>query len=325
MKKKIPAAVSLLLSIGLLCACGGTTAEAFGANWNTNTANRDIVSGKTEHLEYAVTFQPAENTSPLSLNYTPGTYTADLSTETRQLPDSDKTETVYRYTTRLDITGNYTLSGETGETFTDSVVSTVYFRSVANGLQPLESTKHVVSTSPTGRTTSLKDAYVTYDYTYTVKYTNPLSKANVTFKQTLPEASEWDRTVSLGSSVNYFDNEQLEFILRGLDMTAATSLKTLNPLNSQTTTVRITETPKDVLETLSFQMDGEAINEQIATKSFSFGYASDTGGQAIALVYAKKTGSVNNRFRNVMLRREVTVMQDLGKLVYTLTRADFIH
>ena len=324
MKKKILAAASLLLPVTILCACGGTPTQAFSANWHRDTAIRDIQSGTSEKLEYAVTFEPSDS-KELTLAYESGTYTTELTAMAKQLPDGDKTETVYRYATKLDVKGAYTLNGAE-KTFRDSVESLVYFRSITNGLQPIESTKHVISTSPTGVTTEIDKAVTTYDYTFSVNYTNPLSKANVKFVQTLPAEAEKEKTVSLGKGVNHFDNEQLEFILRGLDMASAVTLKTINPLDMNVTSVAMTETPKEKLESsFSFTMNGEAVTRDIVANEFSFGYKATNPGQAVTLVYAKKTDNANNAYRNVMLRRSVPVMQNLGTVHYTLVKADFIQ
>ena len=323
MKKKILAAASLLLPLTILTACGGTPAQPFSANWYSDTAIRNIQGGTSEKLEYAVTFE-ANETKGLSVTYETGVYTAELTAISKQLPDDGETETVYRYATKLDIKGKYSLNGSE-KSFHDSTDSIVYFRSVAMGLQPLESTKHVVSTSPTGLTTSIDDAVVTYDYTYTVKYTNPLSKANVEFKQTLPSESERSKTVSLGKGVNFFDNEQLEFILRGLDMTSTVTLKTINPLDTSVSSVTMTQTPTERLEAdFAFTMNGEAVKESIVVNEFTFGYQGTNPGQAITLAYAKKTDNSNNKYRNVLVKRSVPVIQDLGTLHYTLVKADFI-
>lgn len=324
MKKKSLAALSLFLPLTILCACGSTPTQAFSANWYRDTSIRDIMSGKTEKLAYEVTFEP-KDTKPLSVSYEKGTYTTELTAMAMQLPDSEKTETVYRYATRLDIKGKYSLNGQDGDVFTDSVESTVYFRSLSGGLQPVSSTKHVISTSPTGRTEKLEDAYITYDYTYTVNYNEALSKAEVKLDQIKPAEAKRERKVSLSGAVNYFDNEQLEFILRGLDMTSAVSLKTMNPLDSSVSPVAIKETPKESLETMTFRVGDTTVNESIPAYTFAFGYSSANSGQNLTLVYAKRSADKsNNRFRNVMLKRTVPVLQGLGNLIYTLTEADFI-
>ena len=98
MKKKSLAALSLFLPLTILCACGSTPTQAFSANWYRDTSIRDIMSGKTEKLAYEVTFEP-KDTKPLSVSYEKGTYTTELTAMAMQLPDSEKTETVYRYAT----------------------------------------------------------------------------------------------------------------------------------------------------------------------------------------------------------------------------------
>ena len=118
MKKKSLAALSLFLPLTILCACGSTPTQAFSANWYRDTSIRDIMSGKTEKLAYEVTFEP-KDTKPLSVSYEKGTYTTELTAMAMQLPDSEKTETVYRYATRLDIKGKYSLNGQDGDVFTD--------------------------------------------------------------------------------------------------------------------------------------------------------------------------------------------------------------
>ena len=320
MKKKKFAFLSLLMPLTLLCACGGTPAIELRANW-TKTGEEDITNF-TEILTYGVTFESTPQNG-VTLEYTPGTYVTSL----RTVSDSTLSETVYEYRTELNISGSYQVNDES-ESFTDSIVATVRFRSLTNSLQPLSSEKHVICTAPTGRNSSLKEAFVKYDYVYSVTYDNPLNKAHVTYRQSLPksltdEEIERTRNVSV-KKTNFFDNEQLIVALRAMNLSSTLSFYTINPLDSQLATVKTVAAPETTLETLTFDLDGANAEYKIGAKKFQFTYSSSYPGQAQTLTFAATTESkTDNKFRNMLLRMDVPVLSDLGTLHYSLVKAGF--
>lgn len=321
MKKRL-AALALIAPIACLCACSGASALSLGANWYRQTDTTTGISGTSENLEYSVTFTSAGNDA-FYVTYDEGTYETALTSETVTLSDGTS-EMGYRYYTEYAISGRYTVNGETGETFYDSITSEVIFRNVAEGLQPIRSLKTVKSTSPVSISPkTLEEAYRVYEYTYEVTYDNPISEAQIVYTRTLPSEKVTEKTVAIKTKGSYLDNEQILFALRGLDMSASASFVSINPLDMQTSTVAITS-PTATSETLTLNLNGETSLHTIDAYSVSLAYSGGTfTGQPQTLVYAKKQDVNDNTYRNVLIRMSVPVLQSLGTLNYTLIKAEF--
>ena len=323
MKIKRLAPLALALPLALVCACSSVPSLTFGAYWYGDTTNSNIFSGETETLVYAVSFQPAESAN-LKLSYD-GTYTMRLTDENRLVDGASVP--CYHLSTELSVTATFTLGNES-KTFEDSVVSDVYFLSVAEGLRPLQSSKKVVSTSPlNARPASLdKDiAYHTYRYTSNVVYNTDLSSASFKLDNLDSDADDGNEpaTIPLGNKGSYLDNEQLLFALRGLDMTASESFRTINPTKRVEEKIAFSEAPEAVLQPASFTLNGEEINAEIEARKLSLSYQSEASGQSQTFVYATHNGAAGNRYRHVLLTYEAPAVQMVGTVVYTLKSATF--
>ena len=333
MKKIRLAGLILLAPLTLLCACSGGTPLSFTANWYRNTTLGGSVKDTSETLVYDVSFTPEENENGFSVEYDTGTYRTSLVNENITLADGSTTEG-YRYTTELTIGGRYRLGGEESDPFQDSVTSTVSFLPVAHGLQPVKSEKEVVSTSPLSSSpASLENAFTTYHYSYTVEYDAALTTAKATYSDLTenedgelpaPETREYD----IEGDTTFLDNEQVLFALRGLTLTSTASFRTINQVTGMVTelaTGSSSAAPTAVKETVSFTMDGSAIEQEIDAVKLTLSYQSSPSGQAQTLVYAATTDANDNVYRNVLLKMEVPVLQSLGTLVYTLKEAAFAN
>ncbi len=321
MKKIKIAAVLLLVPVAALCACTGASSLSFTANWYKNTSITNP-SDTYEKLEYKVTFNASSASLPLSVEYDEGTYVTELKNEMITLSDGTTAEG-YVYTTRLTISGRYSLNGETGETFNDSLSSVVKFLSVNKNLCPVESETVVRTTSPVNTSAnSFDDAIYAYNYTFAVAYDAELTTASTTYTEIDPETntsySPIEKDYDISGDGTYLDNEQIAFALRGLNLSSSGSFRSLNTVMKSTQTVSYS--PEAVTETVDFEADGEQVSADISAYSVT---VSLPAGQSKTAVYAATTDRSSNAYRNAMLRLESPVIGSLGTLVYTLTKAEF--
>ncbi len=327
MKKKALAAFTLLLPLTVLCACGGTAAVPLASNWLKfpDTTN---IEDKHERLEYKVTFEPGKRTD-FSVAYEEGSYVTSYTAEQITLPDNT-VETGYHLHSELSVAGRFTVKGETGERFEDTIVSDVWFRPITARLQPVRSVKQVKSHVPRANPDKLENAATAYDYVYEVNYTKNAAKAETVYTQNLPEVDEskkvTKKTVSVGESTNFFDNEQILFVLRGLNMESAVTLKTINPSAIAVQNAAITAKPKlTTVSDFAFLLNGTEQKKEMSVHTFSLTYTGASPGQPQEFTYAANTSKDKgeNLYRNVLLRMSVPVIQDLGTLHYKLVSAEF--
>ena len=337
MKKIRLAGLILLAPLTLLCACSGGTPLSFSANWYRNTALGDSIGQTHETLTYSVTFTPSETSEEgLTVEYDAGTYTTELINDNVTLADGS-TKEGYIYTTELSISGRYRLDGEVKE-FSDFVTSKVTFLPVGYGLQPVKSEKEVSSTSPQNAAAETLDGAVgEFHYTYDVTYDASLSTATAVYTDLVereqedgssalpePETREFD----IAGDTTYLDNEQILFALRGLDLSAGVTFRTINSVMGHVTeagTSSNTQSSAAVKTAVDFTMDGTAVKQELDAVEVPLVYRSSPSGQAQTLVYAATTDPNNNTYRNVLLKMEVPVLQSLGTLVYTLKEATFAN
>jgi len=321
MKKIRFAGLLLLAPVVLLSACTSYAPLTFTANWHANTADRSVGNTR-ESLEYQVTFTSADKNAAFSVEYQTGTYTAELRNDNITLA-SGATEEGYVYTTRLDLTGHFTLNGTNSDTFTDYVISEVEFLPATSGLRPVRSKKEVHTTSPlSSRPLKLENAFKLYHYTYEVRYDDALENATAIYTDLTKNTSEpEEKTYSVEQNSTYLDNEQILFALRGLSMNSSFTFSSLDSVDGTVAMVNGASLETGS-EEIAFTVGGESVTETIETIRLSLYYANGKGGVQ-RLTYAKRTDVSNNRFRNVLLKMEVPTLHELGTLTYTLTSANF--
>ncbi len=340
MKKKCVAGLILLLPLGLLAACGGggPTTLSISPNWYANTTT-SLTSYSKEELTYDVTFQPPQVEGDCTVTYETGTYKTTLETVSYDFKDGSSGR-VYLYTTRLDISGQYTYKGTAGETFTDFVASEVYFHTTErNVLVPIESKKEIVSTSPVqnpGDDMFFSKVHYKYDVVYnTADAPNEtLQSAEITTTRIYrneedkeEEAAETE-TVKIKSKGSFFDNEEVLFAMRGLDMSAAAKFYTIDLRTYDVTGVTFSGAPEKTVFTPAkdnpLTVDGTAVAGDIQAYTLHFYYDSDHSGPARTAVYAAKLDdSRNNTYRNVLLQLEDPIPYGYGTFYYTLRSATF--
>lgn len=321
MKKRNLACLALAAPFLALTACSsGMSSLALSANWYAQV-DSTIQANTNETLEYSVSFEAAaENTF---LSYGDGTYTMYLTTETTGLADGSS-ELCYHLHAELSIPVTFTVNEET-ESFTDSVISDVYFRSVDRSLQPVRSEKYVLTHSPVSESpSSLEGAYSAYEYTYTTVYDASCANADITVEYTQPENIETiTDSVELTGSGTYLDNEEIIFAMRGVNMSSTSAFRSINPVKRAVETVTMSEAPASASERLTFALNGESAEREITTYTFSLGYSGSNPGQPQTYTYAGVTSANDNLYRSVLLRMEVPVLYSLGTLRYTLVSAVF--
>lgn len=321
MKKRNLACLALAAPFLALTACSsGMSSLALSANWYAQV-DSTIQANTNETLEYSVSFEAAAENSFLS--YGEGTYTMQLTTETTGLADGSS-ELCYHLHTELSIPVTFTVNEET-ESFADSVISDVYFRSVDRSLQPVRSEKYVLTHSPVSESpSSLESAYGAYEYTYTTVYDASCANADITVEYTQPENIETiTDSVELTGSGTYLDNEEIIFAMRGVNMSSTSAFRSINPVKRAVETVTMSEAPASASERLTFALNGESAEREITTYTFSLGYSGSNSGQPQTYTYAGVTSANDNLYRSVLLRMEVPVLYSLGTLRYTLVSAVF--
>lgn len=334
MKKLKYLAPLLALPLLLLGGCKGSTpALALSANWNKDTTNKGLDGTKNllETLTYSVSFEGTDD-GKYAVHYGEGTYTTRL--ECRMIEAGEASQYGYYYRTELNIPVWFTVNGAESEKFNDTLVSEAWFLNLNNSLQPVKSTKTANSHTPIGNKPAdlNADHYFHYDGNITIDYDNPLSKATINRRyleryssQTEAVEKNTENLITKIKSENYFDNEQILFVLRGTDMSASASLKTINPTALHSvSTVRMTA-PTKTAYAANFTVNENDAQTKIETNldAFTTQISYSTGGQAQSITYAAKTDTNNNLYRNVMLQMDVPLSFNLGTLKYTLKTANF--
>ncbi len=328
MNKKRVAGLVLLLPLGLLAACGGggPTSLSISKNWYANTMTSQIPD-TTEELEYAVTFKQPSVQGDCFVTYEEGTYKTTF--EKVNYTFAHGQGNVYHYKTQLNITGHYTYKGTEGEAFSDSVVSDVWFRTEAE-LLPIKSHKEIRSTSPLpnpGAELFYEKVNIGFDIIYnTADSSDGKSLDSAEITSTLLDTGETSdpRTVNIGHSGSFFDNEQILFALRGLDMSAVSNFYTIDPRTNDVNGVTFSTTPeKTTFTPKSLTIGQTAATEDIQAYTVRFHYNISNAGPERTAIYAAKTSANNNTYRNVLLQLEDPIPNGYGTLIYTLKNAKF--
>ena len=327
MKFKRAAGLLAALPLFLLTACSTTPSLVFTANWYYSTTNYGGVSGTSEQLTYAVTFEPSDPAASYRVEYDEGTYTTKL--EDTNIAEAEGNPRGYYYETQLTVTGRYYVNGEASAEFTDSVVSKVWFLDIDKDLRPVRSEKTVYCSAPNVAAKKAKDAFVVYNYRYTSTYDTSLSKITYVYEDLKTENAEpEENTYKLGSKGTYLDNEQMLFALRGLPMNASFSFRSFDSVTRTVRTVASSDAPVAEQYTATFSMkegDGEAVSKArtISAVSVSVGFNGNNPGSSQKYVYALCTDPGMNAYRNVLLHMETQALGSLGSFSYDLKEAIF--
>lgn len=324
MKKKRLLGLALLAPLALLTGCGGTVRLGFSPNWYYDNTVENT-TGKSERLEYDVTFVPTENEG-LRLDYDKGgTFVTELtSTEYAQF---GKSLQVYRFHTELYLSGHYTRNGQAGETFNDFMISDVWFMKASDELRPIRSEKSVHSTVPSDEVGS--EWYTTYEFNYAVNYTEDLSSADYELNIASPEDQKKETTgkIKLGYDETFLDNEQIIIALRGLNSasSAGGTFVTVDPQTQLPSKVNVTTESQSMTVSFTLNDNGktETVGSGIDTVQVTCAYTSEQPGPSRRFIYAARTSDESKKYRSVLLRFENTTIYSLGTMTYTLRSATF--
>ena len=323
MKKSLKISLISLSCASLLAlsACAATPSVSIAPNWYNNTVLTSSISQTYEKLTYAVKYEKGTNEN-YSVEYDDGVYTVELKNTTFN------DESVYVLTSELQISGKYTMGSQTLE-FTDSVQSTCYFRNAKEQLYPLKSVKTVKSTTPYAKDAqSLEQAVKTYEYVTEVVYDPDENTAVATYTDLKDESKNSQKEYSLQDNLTVLDNESLLFAVRGVSLAAnATECAyVLNPYAAAQETVNITfkTQTKDAKYTFKNVDNGDASAKEytLDVNTLSINRKATMAGKTVTAVYAAPVAN-NKTYRCVMLKMENPLSYQMGKLVYTLTEADF--
>ncbi len=333
----------LALPLLLLGGCkAATPAIGLSANWNRDTALGNLTGEKSEfeELVYDVSFE-GKTTDGYAVHYENGTYTTKLGARLIETGKDEAGKPVnewgYYYRTSFAVDVFFTIGEQKSETFRDTLESEVWFRNLDNALQPVKSVKTGVSHTPVGNDPKSfdQDYYALFDnYSCTIAYDVPLTTASIErsyserYSTQTESAEQKSELKTKLKADNFFDNEQILFALRGTDMSASVTLKTLNSTAFTSTSSVRTAVPKATSYAVDFEMreNGETkqVNGSIDAFSLEFSYSSGMSGQAQQAVYAARTSVNDNLYRNVPLYMEVPLFSSLGTLKYTLKTATFM-
>ena len=328
-RKKLLAVTALAMSCLLFSACTNTSSKmSFSANWYQDTTAQ-TVSDAVETLEYTITAD-TEGYSGLSddyfkTTYSTGKYTTKLAPKTLENGDI-----VYEFSTRTELPVSFfhVASGESTEVFTDVIECNVLFSSIYNGgLRPIQSSKTIQSHSPiNGQPSSKNDCYRYYHYNVTTTYADSENgssvltdyEGNILGKEAQPKTTDF--TIDT-AKYSYLDNEQILFALRGAN-TMSNKILAYNASKSKVETINVTF-GSEKADTYEFLLNGESKKASIAAIPVSLEIDDINSGGVQNVWYAKTTDVKNNVYRNVMLKFESPISYNIGKLVYTLTSANF--
>lgn len=332
MKKKRFAGLLVLAPMCLLAACGGgVSALTITPNWYSDTTTGSIEE-TSEELEYKVVYsKPTNKEQEYYVEYDEGTYVTKLSSLAYSYSgDGGKTETVYSYSTELNISGRYIYKNKS-QKFSDCVTSHILFRSAKNDLIPLSSSKNIKSTNAVSKP---NDNVLCEEFTeaYTITYNTAASASEelslATVHNDAPQEGESesaeDTEVKLKYKGTFLDNEEILFAFRGLSMDEAVSFSSINIQDFSVIGVEFTGVPTDENVTISdLIINGETVSKEIGAKVVKFRYDSPQPGATRTAYYAAKTDAKKNEYRNVMLKYYDPLPDNGGSFEYTLKKATF--
>lgn len=317
---------AIILGAAALAGCSSSS-TTFSANWYKDTGITTYISGTSEKLTYNVTYTAGTN-DDYGISYANGVYATELVNSTYTYDDGQAPEDVYVLTTSLSVDVSYTVGGESA-TYTDTITSTVKFRTVNKSLQPVYSYKEFSCHSPAlSVATTLENSVKYYHYSFETTYNSGLSSATLVYKKLDGDTSsltDSENTYSISSGYTYLDNEEILFALRGVTISSDSSItvQTLNASRSLIQNVAVSNSGS-VENTYNFDMgDGNgATDHSITANKLSIAISGTTqSGTSQTAYYAP--ADTANAYRAVMLKLESTMPYSLGTISYTLAKAEF--
>ena len=311
--KKIALALAATLALSSLAACATTDQKIIFQNyWEENALVTS--SSIDETLEYKVTHEKGAGLDAIgySLTYGEGRYVTTLKTHSQG----------YIYTTNLTIPVTFQYGDDEAESVTDSVTTVVIFTRSNDGLQPISSTKNVVSHTPVnGSATSTKTCYSLYDFSVVTTYPEE-GKATSTATYQVAEGDPVVMTSTFTASdkkYSYLDNEQLLLALRAISSSVSSgSVKIHSPFLGTMQKIDFSFSSATGKE-FDLTWNGDAsFKKNITYRPVTLVIDDRNPGGTQTAWIAKTTDAQNNTYGNVMLKLSVPLSYSMGYLVYDL-------
>ena len=311
MKKLLSAITCVILALVMLTGCSQPVFRLSGSYFLDDETNLSV--GQIDETStYNVEFLPNEQ-SAVQLKVDTAKYTTHLFTS------SYEGTKCYQYTTTLDVTGSYTIAGNS-EAFTDKVETEVYFLGVDKSLNPLYSKRTVKAHSAVATTEEYSVKY--YEYEIATKYQD--SNATVTFTPNTEQSTgAYDLTAGEHNFTKvyekpYFDNEMMLIAMRAMDLNASYSatFTTIDAFSNAKREMQLlpdSETPSETLE-ISYTNSGEKVSK-VETFKYDLSIAGTFTGSTIVLNYAARTQKKEGQR---LVKMEVEAPLTMGKFVYTI-------
>ena len=242
MKKFFAVFICTVLCVTVLAACSSAPISAVTRSGFLKKNDVKTVSYVSEHCEYGVSYIEAEK-PVVSAKYSLAAANSYLKTDLTVV-ESDGSfgeagKDYYLFATETHIEGSYEIDGEKTDCVND-ISSKVYFLGVGDDLRPVYSEKTVNAQS----LESLNGKLSVKKYVYSISTKYDGKKAIVTFT---PDKENSTGTFSLDggyemdkvSDGNYFDNEQLLFAPRAMDLKSgfSTTFKSLDAVSKSLNTM----------------------------------------------------------------------------------------
>ncbi len=371
---KILAVVIAAGAAATFAGCGSSSANsrvATGANWNVRTQNSvernsiDYWRTHKEVAEYEISFTEGLNPSysvsydTASAKYTTEFYIdkTDYDWTDTDIPEEyrreNEKEPVYVYSTTLEISGKFILSGQGGgeKEFSDSIVTVCKYRLSGKNLQPVYSLQKEKSCAPnTLNATTVESMYVESDVVFETFYNYDCTEALVKTTNNIKSSESGEKKISLGTKQGYsvFDNSQLTAALRAFSLSAGT--KTFNvcvPQNGGAQVCYATaispielngedETQAKIIKALKnapkdyIFFDGTPANDEETEKNIRYtpvtiSINADLKGSASLMWYAALENINANSTRCVLLKRDNALPFGLGITSYYLKTLNVVE
>lgn len=341
MKKKLAAIALMLCALIGLSACSSRTLVSVDPNWQTNTTT-PYQNDFYERTGYIVSFEADEDaTNGMIYREFSGTYEViveAIGSYTQPENNFTVSET-YKLTSTLTVSGTVAKKGseETLVSFggdsgnpEDKIVTTVWFRSAGERLQPIRTEVDLYNHTPNANQT-----VTVYSYASVTAYNEGCSRAQVTVTDRSEEITEEETDIGqvrsggsysdLQDDYSCFDNAQLYFAGRGFTFDKNTS-HTVTVLDDTVGKRNVNYSCSEVVtvDNLNFRLNGieqKGTEITVSNVNISLSGAGNNTGPLRTIQYIRTRNETNNTYHNLPVRIEEFLSYYMGSYVFTLQSA----
>ncbi len=296
------------------------------SNW-LKSFDETGVSDVLEECVYEISFEPSipEDTSA---NYLTANISGSLTTRLEK--SAYENTPCYKFSTALELNGEYIYTEDTKATVSDKAISTVYFLGIADNLTPLYSEKYLLSTVPSIATSLGGNAYFgTMEYTLKTTYNREDGCAiiDLTCGEKATEGlqvpnKEGVKIEDYAKEGIFFDNESLFFIPRASDLGEngfSSYFYTLSALDNKIQKMYLSLDSTNPTSTVKLQKftvpTGQTPDEtELTVYNVKLSIANTFSGSSIELYYAVDQAT----YRRILVKIKSQLAFSAGNLVYTL-------